>query len=420
MILIMITGKDVPGITAALTAILDQPEVQLIDIEQARTHGMLSLSFVIEIVDADKNSESVLKDFLFKTKELKLHLDFEVLDDENHPDKQLRSPSQQFAVTLMSEDLQAKHLARISEVLAAQNVNIDSIRKLNQKGLSCLELIAWTDFRVDMMALKGELLKAAGQFPLLDIAIQKENLYRRSKRLVVMDMDSTLIAVEVIDELAKRWGVGPEVQRLTEEAMAGKIDFDESLAQRVALLKDMPQTELKKVADQISLTAGAEILIQTLKKIGYKIALISGGFSYFGEILKQNLGLDYIYTNNLEIQEGKLTGRLMGPIINADRKAQLLESIAKQEGLSLESVIAIGDGANDIPMLQRAGLGIAFNAKKKTREAASTVINQKNLASILYLLGITDMDIAEVSAMLPRPHNSQNSSNPSASAITNP
>lgn len=388
----MVTGRDVPGITSGLTEILNREGVRLCDMEQAVTHGLLSLSLVIQFVGDGGHDEAVLKDLLFKAKELGVNLDFMVVDG----DTQLRSSSQQFAVTLMSEDLQARHIAAISAVLAKRSVNIDSIRKLNEGGLSCLELITYTSNQIDLNALKDDLLKVSSRFPNVDIAIQRENLYRRAKRLVVFDMDSTLIQVEVIDELAKVAGVGEKVKEITEAAMQGHMDFDESLRQRVRLLKGLPEKDMFAVAETIPLTPGAEVLIKTLKRLGYKIALISGGFSYFGEKLKDKLGLHYVYTNVLEIRDGKITGNVVGSIVNAQRKADLLELIAQQEGVPLESTIAIGDGANDILMLKKAGLGIAFNAKKKTREAASAAINQKTLASILYLLGITDKDIEEV------------------------
>lgn len=391
-VLITVTGGDVPGITSALTEILNREGVQLLDIEQATTHGLLSLSMVIQFVGTSGESAQILKDLLFKAKELGVDLDFRVLEGET----KLRSSQHQFAITLMSDDLSARHIAAISAVLAKRRVNIDSIRKLNEGGLGCVELITYTNSQIDVSALKDELLKVASRFPRLDIAVQRENLYRRAKRLVVMDMDSTLIQVEVIDEMAKLYGVGEQVKHITEQAMQGHLDFDDSLRQRVSLLKGMREEDLKRVAESIPLTSGAEVLVRTLKRLGYKIALISGGFSYFGERLKEKLGLHYVYTNVLEIMDGKLTGRVTGPIVNAQRKADLLELIAQQEGVTLESAIAIGDGANDILMLKKAGLGIAFNAKKKTREAASAAINQNSLASILYLLGITDKDVDEV------------------------
>lgn len=391
-VLITVTGGDVPGITSGLTEILNREGVQLVDIEQATTHGLLSLSMVVQFVGSNGEDAQVLKDLLFKAKELGVNLDFKVLEGET----KLRSSQHQFVVTLMSDDLSARHLAAISAILAKRKVNIDSIRKLNEGGLGCLELITYTNSQIDLGALKDDLLKVASRFARLDIAIQRENLYRRSKRLVVMDMDSTVITVEVIDELAKLYGVGEQVKAITEQAMQGHLDFDDSLRQRVTLLKGMREEDLKRVAETIPLTPGAEVLVKTLKRLGYKIALISGGFSYFGEKLKEKLGLHYVYTNVLEIADGKVTGRLVGSIVNAQRKADLLEMIAQQEGMPLESVIAIGDGANDILMLKKAGLGIAFNAKKKAREAASAAINQNSLASILYLLGITDKDIEEV------------------------
>ncbi|HRK01983.1 MAG TPA: phosphoserine phosphatase SerB [Oligoflexia bacterium] len=391
-VILTITGRDAPGITSSLTAILNRDGVLLLDLEQSVTHGLLSLSMVIQFVGEEGDDKAVLKDLLFKAKELGVALDFTVVDG----DEMLRSSNHQFAITLMSDDLQAKHVAAISAVLARRGVNIDSIRKLNERGLFCLEMLTYTSANMDLGALKDELLKVSTRYPTLDIAVQRESLYRRAKRLVVMDMDSTLIQVEVIDELAKRAGVGDQVAAITERAMQGEIGFDESLYERVALLKGLTEADLKHVAEAIPLTPGADILIKTTKRLGYKVALISGGFSYFGDYLKEKLGLHYVYTNQLEIIDGKLTGRVVGPIVNAERKAELLEQIARLEEVPLESVIAVGDGANDIPMLKKAGLGIAFNAKLKTRRAAPAAVNQRTLHSILYLLGITDKDIDEV------------------------
>ncbi len=389
--IVTITGKDKPGITSVLTDILNQEGVGLLDLEQSVTYGQLSLSMVLEF-NYKINYDTIIKDLLFKTKELDLNMDYKSINGETL----LRAPSSQFVVTLLASKILPKHISSVAKVLAEQSVNIDSIRKLNERGLSCVEMILYTNSKIDLNQLKTNLLKISTSQPSLDIAVQKENLYRRAKHLVVMDMDSTLIQIEVIDELAKLYGVGKEVSAITEKAMAGEIDFDESLKQRVALLEGLPEKLLHEFADRIPLTDGAEILIHTLKKLGYKIALISGGFSLFGKKLQSKLGLHYVYTNVLQIKDGKLTGLVEGPIVNAQRKADLLEMIAQQEGIPLESTIAIGDGANDILMLKKAGLGVAFNAKAKTREAASASINQKTLASILYLLGITDQDVANV------------------------
>ena len=387
-VVITVTGKDTPGITSSLSKIVARDGIRLLDIEQSLTCGILSLSFVVEFSDASI-SDPILKDMLFKSKELGLSMDFKPLEIQT----QAHLIKDQFVVTLISDELSAGHISAVSEVLARKKVNIDSIRKLSQDSLACVELITYTDSKIDLNALKEDLLITSAKFPGLDIAIQKENIYRRAKRLVVMDMDSTLIQCEVIDELAKIAGVGEKVSHITERAMNGEIDYDESLRERVALLKGLPESVLKDVAEKIPLTEGAEVLIHALQNLGYKIALISGGFSYFGKYLKAKLNLDYVFTDVLEIKDGKLTGLLGSQeIINAEKKGELLERIAAQEKIPLESVIAIGDGANDVVMLKKAGLGIAFNAKKKTQRAADASINRK-LSSILYLLGITDKDI---------------------------
>jgi phosphoserine phosphatase len=247
----------------------------------------------------------------------------------------------------------------------------------------------------DSDALKRTLLAVATSAG-FDVSLQRESLYRRSKRLVVLDMDSTLIQIEVIDELARAAGVGADVARITERAMQGEMDYDESLRQRVGLLAGLDVAVLDKLAADLPLTDGAETLVRVLKRLGYKIAVISGGFSRAAEALKRRLGVDYAYSNNLEVQGGKLTGRVVGPIVNAQRKAELLETIAQAEGVLLDQVIAVGDGANDALMLERAGLGIAFHAKPKLREAADTSISAAGLDAILYLLGFSARELQEV------------------------
>ena len=266
---------------------------------------------------------------------------------------------------------------------------------MSEGGLACVEFaISLADASAEA-ALKRALLAAAGQGA-FDCALQKETLLRRSKRLVVMDMDSTLIRIEVIDELARAAGVGSEVAKITERAMQGEMDYDESLRQRVGLLKGLDVAVLDKIASDLPLTDGAETMVRVLKRLGYKIAVISGGFSRAAEALKRRLGVDYAYSNNLEVQGGKLTGRVAGPIVNAQRKAELLETIAQAEGILLDQVIAVGDGANDALMLDRAGLGIAFHAKPKLREAADTSLTSSGLDAILYLLGISARELQEV------------------------
>jgi phosphoserine phosphatase len=298
-------------------------------------------------------------------------------------------------LTAIGDTLGAPHLHALASVLAAEGANIEKIGRLSENTLNSVEIHAQLPPGRDSEALRRTLLAVATKAG-FDVSLQRESLYRRSKRLVVMDMDSTLIRIEVIDELARAAGVVDQVSRITERAMQGEMDYDESLRQRVSLLKGLDVAVLDRLAADLPLTDGAETLIRVLKRLGYSIAVISGGFSRAAEALKRRLGIDYAYSNNLELAGGKLTGRVVGPIVNAQRKAELLETIAQAEGVLLDQVIAVGDGANDALMLERAGLGIAFHAKPKLRESADTSISASGLDAILYLLGISARELQEV------------------------
>ena len=240
--------------------------------------------------------------------------------------------------------------------------------------------------------MRAEFLRLAGELG-VDIAFQKDNAFRRNRRLVCFDMDSTLIEHEVIDELAKAAGVGEQVAEITERAMLGELDFTQSFQARVALLKGLDASVLESIAQSLKLTEGAEHLMRTLKALGYKTAILSGGFTYFGEYLQSKLGIDYVFANSLEIEDGKVTGRVVGRVVDGNRKAELLREIAQKEGVNLEQVIAVGDGANDLPMLSIAGLGIAFRAKPLVKANAKQSISTLGLDGILYLLGVRDRDI---------------------------
>jgi phosphoserine phosphatase len=300
-----------------------------------------------------------------------------------------------YVITAIGPALGANNIHAIASTLASEGANIEKISRLSEGSLASVEIHARLPTTGDPERLKRSLLAQAMRAS-FDVSLQREGLYRRSKRLVVMDMDSTLIRIEVIDELARAAGVGPQVAQITERAMQGEMDYDESLRQRVGLLKGLDVKVLDQIAADLPLTEGAETLVRVLKRLGYRIAVISGGFSRAADALKRRLSLDYAFSNNLEIEQGKLTGKVVGPIVNAQRKAELLELIAQLEGVVLDQVIAVGDGANDILMLERAGLGIAFRAKAKTREAADTSLSGAGLDAILYLLGISAREIREV------------------------
>jgi phosphoserine phosphatase len=385
-ILLTVTGPDRPGITSTLTGILDESHARLIDIDQVVVRGVLTLCMVIE----PHAEMSILKELLFAAKELGVELDFKPV-----PDGPARVPGERYVVTLIGNNLQAAHVCDISSLLASERANIERIQSLSEGPLSSIEILLELPSGADPESVRRQLLAISTRRG-CDIALQREGLYRRAKRLVVMDMDSTLIRIEVIDELARAHGVGEEVSKITELAMEGKLDYDQSLRRRVELLAGLDEKVVRNLAANLPLTEGGETLIEVLKRLGYRVAVISGGFSIAAEALKKRLDLDYAYSNTLEIKNGKLTGRVIGPLVNAQRKAELLETIAQAEGLLLDQVIAIGDGANDILMLEKAGLGIAFRAKEKLREAADTAITASGLDAILYLLGLSARELRQV------------------------
>ena len=387
LVMITVSGPDGPGITAKLTEILYQTKTLLLDIEQVVVQGNLSLGMLIGI----REDHGALKELLFAAKELGVSLDFKPLERMPSP----VSRSQRYVVTAIGANLGAFELHALAQTLAEYGANIAKISRLSMGNMRSLEV--QVDLPTDKPAqpLKEALLRLSMRSS-FDVALQREGLFRRSKRLVVMDMDSTLIPIEVIDELAKHHGVATQVSAVTERAMAGEMDYDESLRQRLSLLKGLDVAVLQKIAAELPLTEGAEKLIRVLKRLGYRTAVISGGFSIAADALRARLGIDYAYSNTLEIEAGKLTGRVGGAIVNGKRKAELLETIAQAEGVRLDQIIAVGDGANDLPMLEKAGLGIAFHAKAKLREAADTSISTGGLDSILYLLGISAQELEEV------------------------
>ncbi|MBE0599440.1 MAG: phosphoserine phosphatase SerB [Desulfuromonadales bacterium] len=392
MVLVIMTGPDRPGIIAAVTGQIAAAGARIRDIEQTVTHTLLSLSVLIDFTAGESDQKPLVKDLLFLAKEIGLDLDFQVLTEAEYRRKSTRHA---YVLTIMGGEVNAVALARISRILADHEVNIERISKLTQGQLRCVEFLVTVPPGLDVKAMTRTLLGEGGSLG-VDIAVQKEGLYRRAKRLIVMDMDSTLIQIEVIDELARLAGVGAEVEAITERAMNGELDFSGALRARVALLKGLPADALEEVYRTIPFTPGAKTLVRVLKRLGFRTAVISGGFSFFTDRLKAELGLDYAFANALEIKNGRVTGEVSGPIVDGARKAELLEEIAVREGITLDQVIAIGDGANDLPMLGKAGLGIAFNAKARVREQADTHINQQSLDSILYLLGLSERDMTEI------------------------
>ncbi len=399
IILLNISGPDEAGQTASLTAILAEYDITILDIGQAVIHENLGLGILIQISEKS-DSSPILKDVLFRAHELGLRVKFTPIPEAKYSEWVSHQGKDRFIITLLARQLTACHLAKVTKVISEQGLNIDIISRLSGriplddtdgKTKSVVEFSVRGTPK-DNEALKREFIEISKETG-VDIAFQVDNMYRRNRRLVCFDMDSTLIQAEVIDELARHAGVYDEVSAITEAAMRGELDFQESFKKRVSLLKGLDVSVMQEIADHLPLTEGAERLFRTLKRFGYKTAILSGGFNYFGNYLKSKLGVDYVFANELEIADGKLTGRHVGEIVDGAKKAEMLKLLAFKEDLDLEQVIAVGDGSNDLPMIQLAGLGIAFHAKPKVQASAKNSISEIGLDAILYLIGFRDREI---------------------------
>ena len=400
LILIRITGLDRPGLTASFTEILSGYDVTIMDIGQANIHSTLSLGILFKSLKAD--SGNIMKELLFKASDLGVNIRFYPVPVEEYEDWVSMQGKDRYILTLLGRKLSAKQITAVTHILANQELNIDAIKRLtgrqpldeSKAGVrACIEFSLRGTPR-NREEMQRELMKLSSELE-VDFSFQRDNMYRRMRRLICFDMDSTLIQTECIDELAERAGVGEQVRAITESAMRGEIDFKESFTQRVSLLKGLDVSVMEEIAENMPITEGVERLMFVLKRYGYKIAILSGGFTFFGEYLQKKFGIDYVYANELEVEDGKLTGRYLGDVVDGKRKAELLRLIAQVEKVDIAQTIAVGDGANDLPMLSLAGLGIAFHAKPKVKENAQQAINTIGLDGVLYFLGFKDSYLEE-------------------------
>ena len=409
IIQVNIFGEDRPGLTAALTGVIARYDADILDIGQANIHSSLTLGILFKTTT--DRSGFIMKDLLFEATRLGVQVRFTPITEDEYSRWVGRQGHGRYIVTLLGRAITALEISKVTSVITAHALNIDAIKRLsgrvpiesggryggrapikNCNSKSCIELSVrghisdseWLSFRHDLMALSC---------PGFDISFQKDDIYRRSRRLICFDMDSTLVGTECIDELADRAGVGEQVRAITESAMRGEIDFIESFTRRVSLLEGLDESVMKDIAENLPFNEGLERMMKILKRVGYKTAILSGGFTYFAKYLQQRFGFDYVYANELEIKDGRLTGRYLGDVVDGRRKAELLKILCQVEGINLEQAVAVGDGANDLPMISLAGLGIAYHAKPKVKATASQNLSAIGLDGILYFLGLKDSQI---------------------------
>lgn len=394
-----ISGDDKPGLVLAFSEILASYDAFILDIGQANIHQSLTLGILFSTT-RDK-SGFIMKDLLFKASELGVSVRFTPIDTEHYNQWVARQGRNRYIITLLGRTITAQQITDVTSVIYRFGLNIDAIKRLTGriplqeetgKIRSSIEFSVRGSLTHEQRSeLQAELVHNMSEG--VDVSFQRDNIYRRSRRLICFDMDSTLIHTECINELADRAGVGEQVRAITESAMRGEIDFIESFTRRVALLKGLDESVMEEIARNLPLNEGLERMMTILKRVGYKTAILSGGFTYFGKYLQQKFGFDYVYANELEVEDGKLTGRYRGEVVDGRRKAELLRLLCQVEHIDLEQAVAVGDGANDLPMLGLAGLGIAYHAKPKVKANAKQSISSIGLDGILYFLGLKDSQI---------------------------
>ena len=389
LVLASLSGPDRPGILGEIMAALAAAGFRLVDVQQATLLDLLALSVLVDAGPGPEADRRLLRAIGGIGLSLGLAVDarrIEAVEAGRLARREL------YALTVLSDGLDTATVAELARIIGRHGANIVTIHRLTEEDLSAIDFILDVSATPELEALKAELILLSDRTG-VDLGLQPENAYRKSKRLIVFDVDSTLVSGEVIDELAAEAGAVDAVAEITRRAMDGQLDFETALRERVARLKGLPLERVEHAGARLTLTPGAEETVRTLKELGYRVAAISGGFDVFVEPLRRRLGLDYAYSNRLEVADGCLTGRLVGPVVDAQRKAELLRQVAAEEQIPLEMVVSVGDGANDIPMLQAAGLGIAFGSRDKTRRAAHGAIRRNDMRGVLYLLGVTGRDL---------------------------
>jgi phosphoserine phosphatase len=394
-LMVIVSGHDRPGITATFSKILHDHNVEVVDIEQASLQNLLGLYLLLDMSHAESSTDSVIKDLLFEASRLKVTLNFKFF---SAGEIKLLNQKSLYVLTYFGG---TRALAELSRILGEEGVNIEVISSLAHQGLQSVEMVLNVNGSAGLSRLKKRIMLKSREIG-IDLALQKMEAYRKSKRMIFFDMDSTLVEMEIIDEMALRAGVHREVSRITDKAVRGDLDFEEALRQRVAMLKGLTVGHLTEIRDHMKISSGVDELLATLKRLGYKLCVVTGGFEFFSDYLKTKYGFDFAFANRLEIKNGALTGRIEGRILDATEKARIVNQASLEQGILLDQTVAVGDGANDALMLGQAGLGIAYNANTALDQAAHGSLGKSRLMNILHFLGITEEDIRETMSQHPK------------------